>query len=817
MSAFDRLRSGIRAQSSLYWIFFIGALLRLALALVTTASTDLALYASVARDGAFGRPLYSEYQFSYPPLFGDIFQCMGKIAALAHIPLVHAFPALTPFNVIGLNVSVLATPWAMLLLKLPTLLLDAGVAWLVLRICARLGLNQRQRAIAVALWWLNPVVFWFSAVQASWDAVIPLAMLGAVLAAFEGMWLALGASLAFGIMAKVVPVYEVTVAAILAVRLPSIWLERVTRYVAMSIGGFIIIAISLAPVATSGMIPNLHIALAARVDTFNPAGVTIFETLWLPWFHNVLIALRAHRDLSVRVLLIGQVLGLVPIWARLIVAKSVTMRSAVAGSLLMLFTVLISSPQVQPNYLIWLAPFFAIMAATDIEWMWWGLAISSIFFAFLVTIRSLNAVLLPACAFFHLCDAYAFSERSFAYSAQPGFLGHSMQFDVDTVIGLAGGIVLIIAYVRLWKWFAATTTVGSGMADRPGRRRFDWAFVFTVCLTLAVTVPVYGEHYNPGVSVSRRDATHAVVLSTGYNGPVSVMYGELRENQVERVFLYFDPKYAVARGGNQEFYNGFPSHFAQDARDRRLPLRATIINSQRLRTLLLSRPVASTLLFIAGGVLPDTVRTSRGDLLKRWLERGGIVIWAGGPFDVYWAQRLAVRGPDYSPWKRLYGDELYSSVFGYAPDTFSPPLRYGTAPAYRWAYAKIPSYRTTFPIHVEGLKAIGGEDVGWDDAYGDTSLAIVPVGRGRAIVFGDGFDDEIVAAQSLVQIVYGQLWDLRSSHLSTSGELTVHGGSPITIPVRPGWTVAIYGDGANFDPLYWRTIRRGAMRVERGF
>ena len=187
----------------------LGLSIRLLLAVTTTNSYDLWFFGSVADDGAFHRPLYADTTFSYPPLWGYAFEDAGKVLAFLHVPVFQHVPELDRYAIPGLTKADLTTPFASLLLKLPSQLVEAALAAMLYAAALRYGFGlPAARKVALA-WWLNPLALATSPVQANWDATVPLAFFAGIVCALEERWVLAGSIVAIGVAAKLTPLYFV--------------------------------------------------------------------------------------------------------------------------------------------------------------------------------------------------------------------------------------------------------------------------------------------------------------------------------------------------------------------------------------------------------------------------------------------------------------------------------------------------------------------------------------------------------------------------------------------------------------------------------
>lgn len=121
--------------------------------------------------------------------------------------LVQTFPALAGVASSTALVSVLIpSPLALIALKLPLIGSDLMVALLLAMLLCRLGLPAKKVTLSVALWVLNPLVIWASAVHGEVDTLAALAMVASLLLFASEEYFVAGVAVGLGIFAKLYPV-----------------------------------------------------------------------------------------------------------------------------------------------------------------------------------------------------------------------------------------------------------------------------------------------------------------------------------------------------------------------------------------------------------------------------------------------------------------------------------------------------------------------------------------------------------------------------------------------------------------------------------
>lgn len=186
---------------------------------------------------------------NYPPLFLALLVGLGKLYAL-WVP------------------SFAYSPWQSVLIKLPAVLADLGIALLLYRVARRLaddaGVPPTAREdrsfplLAAALWALNPAALYVSAFWAQVDSIPTLWMLAALVAALAQRWGWSGLLLGLALLTKLQAVVVAPLLLLLA------WMGGPRAVLRWAAGGAGVVALWLLPFWASGALgPLLGVYLGA--------------------------------------------------------------------------------------------------------------------------------------------------------------------------------------------------------------------------------------------------------------------------------------------------------------------------------------------------------------------------------------------------------------------------------------------------------------------------------------------------------------------------------------------------------------------------
>jgi hypothetical protein len=287
----------------------------------------------------------------------------------------------------------------------------------------------------------------------------------------------------------------------------------------------------------------------------------------------------------------------------------------------------------------------------------------------------------------------------------------------------------------------------------------DTAIILAACIAIVVGAALPSPSA-PTAAVIDGPPTASIAVSHLPQGDVVTVDAIPREPPLRTFFEYDDPRYVRGRGMSDRFADGLTVHLKAALAYRGVDATVSRVDAAGLRAVL-ERSASGVCVVVPGGILPSTVRRVGVDELHSFLTRGGTVIWAGAPFDLYYSMEGALDAPpslshaDPSSWPRLYAR---TGPLDARDVLSSPPLRYGAIVAQLDRATGLTFDATTFHVDARRLLAIGGSPLAYVDESGDSSVSELPIGRGRVVIFGDAFPDELDAARQIAQTVATGAW-----------------------------------------------------------
>jgi len=248
-----------------------GIIIRLILAPLFTYVYDASAWAVVIGNIESGSGLYGKEGYYYPPVWGYILDVVGIIFNVFH-PGVMA-------NVIDsascvesywwpYYTSYVTIPEFNLAVKIPLILSDLVVGYLIYHTAKKITLNEKKSVFAFCLWFFCPIVIYMSSVQAQFDTIAVLFLFVSILLARKRMQTLAGAFFMLAVMTKVIPIYLLfmLLAFILARSKLKIGLERFRELGMFLIGGAVTFLIVSLPMIINGEFSDMFLFLTSRLE-----------------------------------------------------------------------------------------------------------------------------------------------------------------------------------------------------------------------------------------------------------------------------------------------------------------------------------------------------------------------------------------------------------------------------------------------------------------------------------------------------------------------------------------------------------------------
>lgn len=222
--------------------------------------------------------------------------------------------------------------------------------------------------------------------------------------------------------------------------------------------------------------------------------------------------------------------------------------------------------------------------------------------------------------------------------------------------------------------------------------------------------------------------------------PTKVMMTILSVNNYKEkdVYIYFDPDYQLALI-DKKGVNGIINHLTAELTLRNYKGNIKIIDAKMLKRLLKNKESTyDSILIVPTGAFPENVYNLQENLVKPWVESGGILIWTTSQFGYYSAKKTSKPINYLDPWHPgMRGEEYFFGKKNII--AINDRFKDGSIPT-NIAKGLNLEYKSVYRgIYLKWLKELNGTPLGYLDRDGSVSIAMIPLGKGEIIIFGGDF------------------------------------------------------------------------------
>jgi hypothetical protein len=737
----------------------VSSVIQLALAPFTSLPGDVAVWWQAAERTMAGIGLYQRTGFSYPPLYG--YWCMF-LGGMAHLFGIHPSSLGGPDPSLLTSASlatpvIVTSPIFTLLLKLPLIAANLATGYFVWRIALRLGGNGRKarHQARTSFYWLvfNPFLIFESAVHGQIDALAACAIAAAVLCALDHRWLLAGIAVTLGISAKISPVFLIPPIIGFALCFPA---RRWRNSLSFIGGGLATGAVTLGGVTGAGLIENVftRVGIGAGVG-----GVTLTGLNGLAPFRGIALSLLNHNQgvgqaVIVLTLAVAVAAG---VWC----FRQDSETSFVKACLVAMSATLVLNLVVNPQYLLWIAPFIALGAggALGQRARWFRassgmMAIGGV--GYVVVLFGWRDLFAPSSAAFGWPSSASIKSlwATLASTSGPSWLPATLSLKLGLLSAL---------FVLTGLGFMAAGLVGRSTNQRlsvsvstDGRPRLRPNAPLAITAAVLCGVEAFGLlapalASQPLVFASMSTSTTPnVTVTVDLKGAQSIRlaaFAVSNSDTINRVLVYRSPNRPFSGATDATVLGTF-----QELQAVLGKIPVDQIDAGGLQLALRQRSAAPrTMIVNVTGTLPELVwGIGRTGLLINWLKAGGILAVAGdvpgyyavppGPLTVSSGGHMVLN----SKVQVLGRSALLPKGVVNGGDQWNA-IPSGNQS--QWATALGLSYNgEVIPISVNAVEGHGGTPLGLITASGTTSEAFVPLGKGGVLVFAGVDYPDLIAS-----------------------------------------------------------------------
>ncbi len=805
----------------------IGLLMRFVVAPYTSVSNDVGVWYQTSLAGVHGLTLYQRPGFSYPPLWGYLLEGLGQVfriigAGPSSLGTLDArYASLS--TVSGDFSPYVTSPLFNVAFKSLLFAGDLAAGLLVYDLVLRLTSSVHRARLAFAVWFLNPIVIFESAEHGAFDVLVGFLVLAAVSLLIQRRFFLAGAALSMGILTKGTPALLLPMLFVALLTMDGVGplaarirpaAERVARF---GSGGLSAALVLLVPEALLGSPAALVRSVLIRSQVgISVGGLNIFSIrYWRPW-EGVLSWGYYHSDTVVRLSLgleIGVVLASV-IWY--FSARQKGERLALLGGTVLTFSgLLLVAPITNPGYVLWLMPALVVLAVVRSRGFWAIGMLSAGAIIYEVCILGPLAHLAPMASYTGIVSVDTIVSGTESWYLAPTDLWgaqYSANFlAIASLLAVAGLVAAIVEVVRLGYarsgWPSSAVTFAVQYRSRFVPITASWLVVGTLAVTSCAQLTAYRR--GP-LAVSQTSVSVTRVTATAQGMTVALRLARAPGEERLRIIgvplsatpsrrdivVYDDLSYPIA-GSTSGSVLGVYNHVAAELAIRHAPFSVTDTDAVGLARLLGNIAQADQhIVVITTGAFPSTVLGTGRNLVRPWLEAGGTLVWGGDAIGYYSANRgeplgLGIADPMADGPRLVLGVDALSF-----PDAH---LREGNYPSPIAQALGIEYRQTAAGVDLARVSDTGATAMGWQTGT-ISSIARVPTGRGRALVFGGEVYDETVLAHDLVRILMSDALDASGPLMATTVDLTrisSNGLVQVDVPLPPGTpraTIAAFDD-----------------------
>ena len=255
----------------------IGLILRFICAPLLTYDYDMYHWAVIMQNIDSGNGLYELTGYFYTPVWGYV---MGFILMILNFFCQVDVFGMRFTSYLGIedmqhiyHVATITSPEFNLAMKVPLILVDVLVGYLVYKIVKEYTSNQRKAEIAFGLWFLCPVVFYMSGIQGMFDNISALFLLLCVMLVLKDEYFLGGFFLSLATLLKLFPGMCAFVLTIYVLKRYSEKNEIILRLGLAIAGGIAALLVIMLPNILEGNLAQTITLITDRSDKFGLAGL----------------------------------------------------------------------------------------------------------------------------------------------------------------------------------------------------------------------------------------------------------------------------------------------------------------------------------------------------------------------------------------------------------------------------------------------------------------------------------------------------------------------------------------------------------------
>ncbi len=261
-------------------IAVLGLAIRLVLVPLFTYNVDMAYWVKALEIPSSGLPLYDVDGYYYTPVWGYILSLVSYIGTMIGIADYGTIVTeLLPYTGRVVPVmSVVVSPEFAVLIKIPLIIADLLVGWVLYRFVKKITDDEKKSVLAFAVWFLCPLVIIESSVHGMFDNISALMLLLAFVFAYDKKYVFAGSMYVTAILTKFFPVYFLPFFIAMVLKREGFSKEGIVKLLHAVAGGIVAFCVIELPAVLQGEFWNSVHFLTDRLGLKASTLIGIFDS-----------------------------------------------------------------------------------------------------------------------------------------------------------------------------------------------------------------------------------------------------------------------------------------------------------------------------------------------------------------------------------------------------------------------------------------------------------------------------------------------------------------------------------------------------------
>lgn len=250
MPGLDRI---LKTKHPFAALLIAGIAVRLALAPFLSFNIDLYYWMKTFNLIDAGQNLYGIGGYYYTPVWGYVIGFVDLVAHTIGVTDLGSFvPEMYPFTGKDYSIAPIVTSVSFnALIKLPLILTDAAIAWLIYGFVRRVA-DGKKALFACALWLFCPLTVIESSVHGMFDNISALFLLMAFIACYDRKYVMAGATYSLAVMTKFFPVFFIFLFVAMVLKNEGISMEGLKKTAVATVSAIVAMLIVEFPAIING-------------------------------------------------------------------------------------------------------------------------------------------------------------------------------------------------------------------------------------------------------------------------------------------------------------------------------------------------------------------------------------------------------------------------------------------------------------------------------------------------------------------------------------------------------------------------------------